>query len=97
LVSAETSSINFDNETKDEAAADVDEKASSEKSKLSDAEGKDICEWLKVTLGQRVREVKVTHRLSDSPAIVTDHESGALRRMMRMVVRRLLNSLYSNF
>ena len=30
--------------------------------------------------------MKVTKRLSDSPAIVTDHESGALRRMMKMVV-----------
>jgi HSP90 family molecular chaperone len=29
--------------------------------------------------------VKVTHRLSGSPAIVTDHESGALRRMQRML------------
>ncbi|CAN0038426.1 unnamed protein product [Discosporangium mesarthrocarpum] len=30
-------------------------------------------------------EVKTTSRLSDSPAIVSNHESGALRRMMRMV------------
>jgi len=35
----------------------------------------------------QVKQVKVTKRLSDSPAIVTDHESGALRRMMKMVVR----------
>ena len=32
-----------------------------------------------------MREVRPTTRLSDSPAIVTDHESGALRRMMKMV------------
>lgn len=38
----------------------------------------------------QVKQVKVTKRLSDSPAIVTDHESGALRRMMKMVVRILL-------
>jgi hypothetical protein len=30
---------------------------------------------------------QVTHRLSESPAIITDHESGAVRRMMKMVVR----------
>jgi HSP90 family molecular chaperone len=29
--------------------------------------------------------IKVTNRLSDSPAIVTDHESGALRRMLKMI------------
>lgn len=34
--------------------------------------------------------MKVTKRLSDSLAIVTDHESGALRRMVKMVVRSLL-------
>lgn len=35
--------------------------------------------------GVRLADVRVTSRLYDSPAIVTDHESGALRRMMRMV------------
>ena len=45
-----------------------------------------VCGWLRQTLGDtRVREVRVTHRLSGSPAIITDHESGALRRMMAMV------------
>lgn len=29
--------------------------------------------------------MKVTSRLKDSPAIISSHESGALRRMMRMV------------
>jgi len=29
--------------------------------------------------------VKTTSRLVDSPAVITDHESGALRRMMRLV------------
>ena len=45
-----------------------------------------MCEWLKTSLGDaRVREVKTTSRLSTSPACVTDHESGAMRRMMKMV------------
>ena len=34
---------------------------------------------------RQVFEVKVTSRLKDSPAIISSHESGALRRMMRMV------------
>ena len=36
-------------------------------------------------LGCQVFEVKVTSRLKDSPAIISSHESGALRKMMRMV------------
>lgn len=61
-----------------------------------------FCTWLKETLGEaRVREIKVTNRLSDSPAIITDHESGAVRRMMKMVVRFkhpiVFLTLYTNF
>lgn len=37
------------------------------------------------TLPEKLADAKATTRLYDSPAIVTDHESGALRRMMRMV------------
>ena len=54
--------------------------------KLSDTEANEVCAWLKYVLGGgRVLDVKTTNRLSDSPAIVTDHESGALRKMMKMV------------
>lgn len=81
LVSAEQSSINFD-----ESAADSEQDGKKDKPrKLSDSEAKDLCEWFKVTLGKKVREVKITNRLSDSPAIITDHDSGALRRMMKLV------------
>lgn len=52
---------------------------------LNDEEGADMCGWLRATLGTKVREVKITKRLSDSPAIITDHESGAMRRMLKMV------------
>ena len=77
--------MNFDEE-KEKESENKEESESSSKTKLTEAEGKDMCEWFKVTLGTKVRDVKTTNRLSDSPAIVTDHESGALRRMMRMVV-----------
>jgi TNF receptor-associated protein 1 len=30
-------------------------------------------------------QVRATNRLSSSPAVVTDHESAAMRRMMRLV------------
>jgi len=38
-----------------------------------------------LTQSSQVESVKVTTRLSSSPAIVTGHESGALRRMMQTV------------
>lgn len=45
----------------------------------------DLGKWLVSTLPDKLQDAKATSRLYDSPAIVTDHESGALRRMMRMV------------
>ena len=52
-----------------------------------------VCSWIQSALGEsRVREVKTTTRLSVSPACVTDHESGALRRMMKMVDQTNQNS-----
>ncbi len=83
-MSAETSSVNLDKEDKEDEAAKTDESAST---KLSEDDAKELCAWLQSTLGMdKVKEVKTTTRLSDSPAIVTDHESGALRKMLRMVV-----------
>ncbi len=67
-------------ETSDEKPASV--------TGLTDEEATHMCKWLKSTLGSnRVKEVKTTTRLSDSPAIVTNHESSALRKMMKMLER----------
>lgn len=97
LKSAEDASIKLDEEMSEEekkAKEEADKKeaelkgeSNEDKSRasLSEAEITQFCDWLKTSLGTRVREVQVTHRLSDSPAIITDHESGAVRRMMRMV------------
>ncbi|GAB5036972.1 heat shock protein hsp90 family protein [Nannochloropsis oceanica] len=52
---------------------------------LTEAEAEDLAKWLVSTLPEKLQDAKTTSRLYDSPAIVTDHESGALRRMMRMV------------
>jgi TNF receptor-associated protein 1 len=52
--------------------------------KLADNQVKELCDWMKQTLESSVVQVKVTKRLVNSPAIVVDHESAALRRMMRM-------------
>lgn len=87
LVSAEASTIDFgeEKEKKDEEKGKEEEKDKEESGRLTEAEAKDLCDYLSLVLGSKVRTVKVTHRLSSSPAIVTDHESGSLRRMMRLV------------
>lgn len=97
-MSAETSSIDLDAEStkaeeeekKEEEKKDEDGELSVEKKKLTDDEASDFCAWMTSVLGSKVKSVKVSKRLSDSPALVTDHESGALRRMMKMVVSTVL-------
>lgn len=54
--------------------------------KLSSTDCLEFCDWFRKELGDnRVASCTVTNRLSTSPAIVTDNESGAMRRMMRLV------------
>ena len=38
-----------------------------------------------MTLNDKVSSCKVTNRLASSPAVVTDNESGAMRKMMQLV------------
>ena len=54
---------------------------------LSEDESKDLCSWLKETIGDRVKEVKVSTRLVDSPsmALSPDAMSSQMRRMMRQM------------
>ena len=94
LTSAENGAINLandedDDDDKDDETDNSDNKDGSKpknKNKLNTDESEALCGWLKYTLGEeRVKEVKITHRLNTSPAIITDHESGSLRRMMQMV------------
>jgi HSP90 family molecular chaperone len=85
LVSAETSSVNLEETKDDEEDKSIDDNNDNKK-KLSTQESEELCGWLQFVLEEKkVKQVKVTNRLSDSPAIVTDHESGALRRMLKMV------------
>jgi HSP90 family molecular chaperone len=41
--------------------------------------------FFQTALSKRVSSVKATYRLSSTPAIIVDHESGAVRRMMKFV------------
>ncbi|KAL9181053.1 hypothetical protein ACHAXT_009858 [Thalassiosira profunda] len=52
---------------------------------LSPAEATEFCAWFQNTLDSKVSKCKTTDRLSSSPAVVVDNESGALRRMMSIV------------
>jgi len=65
---------------------------STEEEKKTEAEGIDEAEflkWAKLTLADKVSSVKATTRLLSSPAIVVDHESGSVRRMMKYVDQSL--------
>lgn len=57
---------------------------------LTNEEAEALGKWWVKVLPDKLQEAKPTARLYDSPAIVTDHESGALRRMMRMVEQQSL-------
>mmetsp|Transcript_10505 Transcript_10505/g.13320 ORF Transcript_10505/g.13320 Transcript_10505/m.13320 type:complete len:726 (-) Transcript_10505:199-2376(-) len=83
LISAEKGDIELskDNDAKDEKK-DGDEDSSIF---LSDKEADEFCAWFQLTLDSKISKCKTTSRLNSSPAVVTDNESGALRRMMRMV------------
>lgn len=86
IVSAENSSAIEPMPNEGDDADKKDEEKTSADLKLSDSEVTELIGWLRATLGEeRVREVRATKRLRDSPAVITDHESGALRRMLRMV------------
>jgi TNF receptor-associated protein 1 len=52
---------------------------------LTDAQVQELGAWMVSVLPKRLTKVRSTTRLRASPAVVTDHESASLRRMMRMV------------
>ena len=54
---------------------------------LKDDESKALCEWLKETIGDKVKEVKVSERLVDSPAMALspDAMSSQMRNMMKQM------------
>eukprot|EP00534_Pseudo-nitzschia_fraudulenta_P012672 CAMPEP_0201218236 /NCGR_PEP_ID=MMETSP0851-20130426/190473_1 /ASSEMBLY_ACC=CAM_ASM_000631 /TAXON_ID=183588 /ORGANISM="Pseudo-nitzschia fraudulenta, Strain WWA7" /LENGTH=824 /DNA_ID=CAMNT_0047507915 /DNA_START=1095 /DNA_END=3570 /DNA_ORIENTATION=- len=96
LVSVEKSDIDlskFDDKAKDDDSEDENEKDKKNDTsdagdtlKLSATEAIDVCTWMKKTLGDsKVVSCRPSSRLVNSPAIVTDNESGMMRRMMRMV------------
>jgi len=86
LISAEKGGLDMDKEDEsDKDDEDKDSDMDNNKNKLSTDEANEFCLWFKTELSEKVESVKVTNRLGASPAVITNNESGALRRMMRMV------------
>ncbi|KAK4521415.1 uncharacterized protein ATC70_012030 [Mucor velutinosus] len=53
---------------------------------LTDSDAKDLAKWIETTLGDEVvKGVDVSRRLASFPAIVLEHESPAMRKMMQMM------------
>lgn len=84
LVSVESAKIEDLNFDADKSEAEKKEKEA-EKTGLTKAEGEELCQWFKDTLPDQVASAVLSDRLTSTPAIVVDHESAAMRRMMRQV------------
>ena len=55
---------------------------------MSEAEAKSLSQWLKETLGDKVNEVRVSQRLVDSPAVITDSDkymTSSMRRILKTI------------
>ena len=52
---------------------------------LSEQAAAELAAWMKTSLGEKVKDVKVTHRLVSSPAIVTDSNNAGYRRMVKLM------------
>ncbi|KAG1049404.1 hypothetical protein G6F43_008269 [Rhizopus delemar] len=71
-----------------EAASDplLQQTRDSDAKALSDQDAKDLAQWIEKTLGDEVvKGVDVSRRLNTFPAIVLEHESPAMRKMMQMM------------
>ncbi|KAF9348274.1 TNF receptor-associated protein 1, mitochondrial [Mortierella sp. AD094] len=67
--------------TKDKETSET-EKLSKEEAKL---EAENIADWFRQTLGMQVRKVDISKRQMSYPAVVTEHDSPAVRKMMAMM------------
>jgi HSP90 family molecular chaperone len=87
IVSAEDKDIDLGAAKENDAKADAKADAAGEDkvTPLNDASVEILAEWMVKSLPKKLAKVRATKRLKESPAIITEHESGSLRRMMRMV------------
>jgi TNF receptor-associated protein 1 len=55
---------------------------------LTEDQAKALAQWMKTSLGDRVKEVRASHRLVDSPAVILDSD-----KMLTTSMRRILKTL----
>jgi len=94
LVSAESGDADLDKDVTKKSETENDDKEEGEEDPKDNASASEdlpsqevdaLKSWMETELSESVKKVSVSTRLKNSPAIVVDHESAALRRMMRMV------------
>lgn len=64
---------------------DLDDEETKEAQEKVEKEFKDVLAQIKTSLGDKVKEVRVTHRLTDSPACVVYDEQGMTGHMARLL------------
>lgn len=84
IVSAEKGDLDL-GDGKDDKDDESKEKEGNTKIRLNQKESDEFCAWFQQALKDKVAKCKITNRLVSSPAVVTDNESGAMRRMMQLV------------
>lgn len=89
LLSADRSELELPKEEdsdagKDDKEGDTDN-ISTPSTALSKDEAIEFCAWFQTALTSKVSKCETTNRLSSSPAVITDNESGALRNLMRIL------------
>ena len=78
IVDAESGKLDF-------LEDDDDTNAAGSSGSLLAEDAEQLVNYMKTTLGDKVKDVKVTNRLVDSPVVITGHESASLRRMSQFV------------
>ncbi|KAF9583011.1 TNF receptor-associated protein 1, mitochondrial [Lunasporangiospora selenospora] len=87
LVSIDSADINdtiFNQPASESDSSKVDS-TTEESVKDVTQDGEKIAEWFRNTLGMQVRNVEVSKRQMSHPAVVTEHDSPAVRKMMAMM------------
>ena len=70
-------------------SADLDiETSKKEKSLLKDKDAKDLCKWIKDTLGEKVDDIVISKRLVESPAVALNAD-----KMMTHSMRRFMKAM----
>lgn len=80
FVAAEAKNLNLGEEEKTKEEEKTDDNPT-----LNEEDAKQTSEWMLETLSDVVSRVTETTRLDKSPALIVDHESSSVRRMMAML------------